>query len=154
MSTLTEPSPSPSPSPPPYRTPRHLRRALAVLAGLLAVLLVALGALNLLDLASRHTSIERAAYSGVRSLEVDGGDVRLTSAPAGSRLEVVTRVTEGLRKPGRAVERDPSGTLRLSSSCSHLFTGQCNVRYDIRVPEGTNVRADTGAGDITSSIRS
>jgi Putative adhesin len=144
MSTLTQPTPPPQP----YRTPRPLRRALAVVAGIGAVLLVVLGAVNLLDLASRHTSVERASYSGVRALEIDGGDVRLTSAPAGSGVEVVARVTEGLEAPERKVERGPSGTLRLSSSCSGLFAGQCNVRYDIRVPEGTDVRAETGAGDI------
>ena len=145
MSTLTQPTP---PTPPPYRTPRPARRALAVVAGVGAVLLVVFGAVNLLDLASRHTSVERASYTGVRSLEIDGGDVRLTSAPAGSRLQVVARVTEGLKAPGRKVERSPSGTLRLSSSCPGLFSGQCSVRYDITVPEGTNVRAETGAGDI------
>jgi hypothetical protein len=125
-----------------------VRRGLAVVAGVGAVLLVVFGAVNLLDLASRHTAVERASYAGVRALEIDGGDVRLTSAPKGSRVEVVARVTEGLEAPERKVERGPSGTLRLSSSCGGLFDGQCNVRYDIRVPEGTNVRAKTGAGDI------
>ena len=33
------------------------------------------------------------------------------------------------------------GTLRLSSSCPGWFGSQCGVRYDIRVPEGTSVRA-------------
>jgi hypothetical protein len=150
MTTLTQPEP-----PSPYRTPRRVRRGLAVAAGGIAVFLVVLGAVNLLDLASRHTTVERGSYAGVRALEIDGGDVRLTSAPAGSRVEVVARVTEGLRAPERTVERDPSGTLRLSSSCGWLFSGQCRVRYHVRVPEGTSVRVQTGAGDIRAgSLRS
>lgn len=144
MTTLTQPEP-----PPPYRTSRAVRRGLAVAAGALALFLVGLGAFGLLDLASRNTIVERTSYPDVRSLEVsDASDLRLTSAPAGARLEVVARVTEGLRSPDRTLAQDADGTLRLSSSCSSLFTGQCGVRYDIRVPAGTSVRARTSAGDI------
>ena len=144
MSTLTPPAP-----PPPHRTPLALRRALAAVAGLLALALVAHGAMTLLDLAARSTTVERASYAGVRSLEVDGAaDIRLTSVPAGARLEVAARVSEGLWAPEHRIERDAEGTLRLSSSCSFVMSGQCGVRYDLRVPAGTQVLARSGAGDV------
>jgi len=147
MSTLTEPSPPPPSSP--YRTPRPLRRALAVAAGVLALALVAHGAFTLLDLAARTTTVERTSYAGVGALVVEGGaDIRLTSAPAGGRVEVAARITEGLRAPEHRIVQQGDGTLRLSASCAFLFTGQCRVRFDLRVPAGTTVRARTGAGDI------
>ena len=89
------------------------------------------GAYNVIDVASRHTTTERASYDGVRSLVIeDASDVRLTGAPAGTPLEVVTRVTEGLRTPERSVERGAGGELRLESSCPGFFGGQCSVDYD------------------------
>ncbi len=113
--------------------------------------MVAFTTINLLDLASRNTTTERASYDGVRALVIDdASDVRLSSAPRGAPLEVIARVTEGLRKPERSGEREADGTLRLSSSCSGLFGGQCDVDYEIRVPSGTLVRAKATGGDIVA----
>jgi hypothetical protein len=136
----------------PYRTPRAVRRALTVLAALVALALVAQGALSLLQVATRHTTTEVASYRGVSALVIDDdSDVRLTSAPAGSPLEVRARVTEALVAPERRVRRDDDGTLRLSSSCSPgYFSEFCGVDYDIRVPAGTAIRARTGAGDVVA----
>jgi hypothetical protein len=147
MSAVAQPASAPAPR----RTPRPLRRALLAGASLLALFLVAMGAYNLLDLAARQTTTERVSYSNVRSLVIeDASDVRLTGAPAGAPLEVVTRVTEGLRSPGRSAERTAGGGLVLSSSCPALFGGSCSVDYEIRVPAGTVVRADAGAGDVVA----
>lgn len=146
MSTVTQPAPTPA-----RRTPKPVRRALLVAAAVLALALVAGGALGLLDLAARHTTTQRASYDDVRALIVeDAGDVRLTGAPADEPVQVLARVTEGLRSPSRSAERDGDGTLRLSSSCPGFFGGQCDVGYDIRVPSGTLVRAQASAGDVTA----
>ena len=145
MSTQTPPAPAPAP----YRTPAAIRRALFALAGLLGVSLVAMGTISLLDHAARSTTTERSSYTGVRALAIDGAsDVRLTSAPAGSPLQVRARVTAGLRTPGTDIRRRGDGTLELSASCPVLFGGSCDVDYEIAVPEGTEVRVDTGAGDV------
>jgi Putative adhesin len=144
MSTLTQPAPQ-------RRAPLPLRRALFVIAALFAVAMVAFTAVNLLDVASRHTKTERASYEGVRSLVIDdAGDVRLVGAPAGEPVQVVARVTEGLSSPGRSAERSAGGELRLSSSCSGLLDSWCSIDYEIRVPEGTVVRAQASAGDIVA----
>ena len=121
------------------------------MAALIALAMVASTTIQLLDLAARQTTTARATYDGVRALEVEGdGDVRITGAPAGAPVRVVARVTEGLRSPQRQAERDADGTLRLSSSCPAFFTGECAVRYDVSVPPGVAVVADSGAGDVTA----
>ncbi len=137
--------------PPVRRTPLPLRRALLAVAGVAALVMVAVTTISLLDLASRHTTTERASYDGVRALVIDdASDVRLSSAPRGAPLDVVARVTEGLSKPERSGQREADGTLRLSSSCSGLFGGQCDVDYEIQVPSGTLVRAKAAGGDIVA----
>ena len=144
MSTLTQPAPT-------RRTPLPVRRALLVVAGALAFALVAMGAYNLLDLAARHTTTERARYGDVRALVVDDArGIRLTAAPAGAPLQVVARVTEGLTSPKRSAVRESDGTLRLSSSCAFIFEDRCEVSYEIRVPSGTLVRAHSSAGDVVA----
>lgn len=136
----------------PYRTPRALRRALTVLAAVIALLLVAWGALSLLQVATHHTTTEVDTYTDVTALVIeDESDIRLTSGPAGSPLEVRARVSESLTAPKRRVQRGDDGVLRLSSSCSpDLFANFCSVEYDIRVPAGTAIRARTSAGDVVA----
>jgi hypothetical protein len=131
----------------PYRTPRPVRRALYALFGLIGVVLVICGAMSLLDLAARKTTVDVTTYQGVDALVIDdASDVRLTSAPAGEELRVTARVTEGLGTPDRdAEQRD--GTLTLSSSCGFFFDN-CNVDYEIAVPADTSVRVDATAGDV------
>ena len=144
--TVTEPTPTHR------RAPAPVRRALLAVAALSSLAMVALGTYELLDLAARHTTDERRTFPGVRALVVDGAsDVRLTSARAGAPLTVVARITEGLSSPERNVQREPDGTLRLSSDCPGLFGGHCAVRYDIRVPSGTVVRAEASAGDMLAT---
>ena len=144
MSTLTQPAPT-------HRTPLPVRRALLAVAGVLAFALVAMAAYNLLDLAARHTTTERASYGDVRALVVDDASgIRLTAAPAGAPLHVVARVTEGLTSPKRSAVRGSDGTLRLSSSCPFIFEDQCEVSYEIQVPSGTLVRARSSAGDVVA----
>jgi len=146
MSTVAQPAPATA-----RRTPRPVRLALLVVAALVALFMVAAGTISILNLAAHHTTTERASYDGVRALVIDdASDVRLTGAPAGAPLELVAHVTEGLRTPGRSVQRGASGTLRLSSSCPSFFGGQCDVDYEIRVPSDTLVRAQAADGDITA----
>jgi Putative adhesin len=144
MSTATEPAPG-------YRTPAAVRRALFFMAALLALFLIVVGAYNLIDVGSRNTTTERAAYEGVRSLVIeDASDVRMIGVPGGTPLGIVSRLTEGLRTPEVSVERGPGGELSLSSSCSGILGGHCEVDYTISVPAGTVVRVDADAGDVVA----
>ena len=144
MSTATHPAPA-------RRTPLAIRRALLVVASLLALFLVATGAYNVLDLAARHTTTERATYTNVRELVIDdASDVRLTGAPASAPLVVRSRVREGLQSPDLDADRGAGGALRLDSSCPSFFGGSCRVEYDVSVPAGTVVRARSGGGDVVA----
>lgn len=141
----------PAPAPAPYRTPAPVRRALLAVAAALGLFLVAVSTISLLDLAASHTTEELRSYTGVRALDIDdASDVRLTSAPAGSAMEVRAQVTSGLRSPRTDVRRREDGTLELSASCPSLFGGRCEVDYEIAVPAGTAVRVDASAGDVTA----
>jgi hypothetical protein len=132
-----------------YRTSRGLRRALLAGIALIASLVVAQGTVALLDLAARHTTTQVRQFDGVGSLVIDdASDVRLTSAPAGAPLELVTKVTEGLRTPSHDARVTGDGTLHLSSSCGWVFGNSCAVDYEIRVPAGTRVRVDAASGDV------
>jgi Putative adhesin len=131
----------------PYRTPRAVRTGLYSLFALIGVVLVLCGAMELLDLAARKTTVETNTYRGVDALVIDdASDVRLTSAPPGDELRVVARVTEGLGTPQRDVEQS-GGTLALASSCGFFFDS-CDVKYDVAVPRGTAVRVDANSGDV------
>lgn len=140
------------PAPAPYRTPRAVRQGLLVVAAVVALLFVAWGAVNLLQLGTRHTTTEVDRYRDVTALVIDdASDIRLTSAPAGAPLEVRARVTESLVTPERRVRREDDGSLQLSSSCSpSLFASWCSVDYEIAVPAGTAISARTSAGDIVA----
>jgi hypothetical protein len=145
MTTETPPAPAP------YRTPAAVRLALFVVAGILGLILVAGGTRELLDLAARNTTEEVRTYTGIRALDIDdASDVRLTSAPVGSPLQVRTRVTEGLVSPERDARRRSDGTLELSSSCSWVFGDSCAVDYEIAVPAGTAVHVDASGGDVVA----
>jgi len=127
-----------------------VRLSLTVLGGLLLAFLIAYGAFELIDLASRHSFDVRAGYAGVRSLEVDGGsgDVHLTAGAAGSEVIVVEHVTEGLTSPDRKAVRGTGGALRLSASCRVGVSNNCGVSYTIAVPAGVAVNADSGDGNV------
>jgi hypothetical protein len=139
----------------PMRAPASngLRLILKLVAALFAAAFIAGGALTLLNLLSHHSFTVRSSYSGVRSLTIDsgGGDVRLTSAPAGAQLTAVARVSEDLETPRRGTALNGSGLLRLSGHCSVLMSIYCSVDYTVAVPAGVSVNAASGAGDITAS---
>lgn len=134
------------------RTTPAIRWLLSAIAAALALALVLGGAYTLLDLAARHTFETRSSYSGVRSLIVDAsaGDVVITGAPNASAVQVVEHVSEGLSTPSRQAVREPGGELRLHETCPGLFGTSCDVSYTIAVPNGVEVIASSGAGDVTA----
>ncbi len=140
----------------PHRTPRGVRRVLLAIVAAIGLVVVAQGTVALLDLAARHTTTQTQRFDGVRALVIeDASDVRLTAAPAGTQLELVTKVTEGLRSPSHDARVDGDGTLRLASSCGWVFGNSCAVDYEVRVPAGTRVHVDARSGDVhAQSLRS
>lgn len=134
---------------PAHRTPKSLRVALLAVIALGALATVAQGTIALIDLAARHTTIGTQRFGGVRSIVIgDASDVRLTTAPAGTPLEVRTKLTEGLRKPSHDARVTGGGSLVLTSSCGWVVGNSCGVHYEVRVPAGTRVDVQGGAGDV------
>jgi hypothetical protein len=121
-------------------------KLLGTLAG---IVLVLWGAWTLLNLAARDTFETHKAYAEVKSLRVSGagGDVTLVSAPAGAGVTVTEHVTRGLTEPERTNQL-VAGQLRLSSDCPDFPGGSCSVRYEVTVPRGVPVVAESGAGDV------
>ena len=114
---------------------------------------VAQRTVSLLDLAARHTTTEVEQLRR-RPLARDRRRQRrrLTTAPAGAPLELVTKLTEGLRSAVARRAGDGDGTLQLSSSCGWVFGGNsCGVDYEIRVPAGTRVQVDASPATSTPS---
>ena len=140
-------------TPPAPRTRPPVRRALAAVAGLLALALIVSAAYALVDLTARHTFVERSAYAGVRSLDVHDatGGVVLTPAPAGAPVRVVTHVTEGLSTPRRTAARRSGGGLLLAASCSTVLASECSVSYEIAVPAGTRLLVRSSADDVVAT---
>jgi hypothetical protein len=134
---------------PAHRTPKGVRVALVAGIALVALVTVAQGTIALIDLAARQTTTETQRFGGVRSIVIgDAGDVRLTAAPAGAAFEVRTKITEGLRKPSHDARVTGGGSLVLTSTCGWVFGNSCGVDYEVRVPVGTRVDVQGGAGDV------
>jgi Toastrack DUF4097 len=135
--------------------PRQRRRpglvALAVVAFILTVAVIAVGALLLLELAARHTFQTTARYAGIRTLIVrtGAGDVSLTEAPVGAPLIVKAMRTESLFKPKLAARETSDGSLTLTASCHGNL--ECSAHYDLSVPSNVAVRVSSGFGDINAS---
>ncbi len=136
MSTLSPPAPG-------YRTPPAIRRALVAAAGLLALALVAIGTYNLLDLAARHTTTQRATYDGVRALVVDGAsDVELGSSAGDVTAIDVTAPSITLSSSAGDVE-----ARRLSAGRIDAGSSAGDVLLSLRTP-AERLSAESSAGDV------
>ncbi len=134
-------------APPPARPSTPLRRVLALAAGLLGLVLVAQGALTLLDLLSREETTTTRPLGSVRSLVVDSdsGTVVVSAVPGAPQVR--TELTRGLFG-GRADLDVAGGRVQVRTDCPALGSVTCSARHEVRVPPGTRVRVQTGAGEI------
>lgn len=132
-----------------HRVPATVRLGLSFLGALLAFVLVAYGALTLLEVAARASHTERFTFAAVENVDVEltTGSVELVPAPAGSRLQVAARVTEGLVSPSLDARLGSDGRLRLRSDCPALGIISCGVRWRVSVPDGATVDV-RGEGDV------
>jgi len=148
MPTVTQPAPPPQPPETPHRTDPALRRLLAALVAIFALVGVASGAMALLGLVSRDVETVHATYRGVKSVQLDtgSGDVSIVQGATGTPVRVRARITRSFSTPERA-DSVSGGVLTLGADCRSWF-GDCGVDYDITVPPGTRVDADVGSGDV------
>lgn len=128
-----------------------LRLALAVVGAIVSLVLIAIGAFMLLDLAARHSFRTAVHYAGVRTLIVHNGagDVTLHSVPAGGALTVRENETESLARPKVRSEMAGNGTLTLTAACPGRL--QCSVNYELSVPRNVAIQVSSGFGNIDAT---
>jgi hypothetical protein len=115
-----------------------------------ALVLVAFGALSLVGLAIQRTERSTRSWAEVGAIDVDAGsgDVEVVAA---SRDDV--QVEQFVRRTWRAPRTEAGvsdGVLRLRARCPIVFGfGNCSVDYRIQAPAGTSVRVRDSSGDLT-----
>ena len=120
-------------------------------SALVCLVLVASGAWSMVNALARTTTVERATYAGVRSLEVrEVGRVQVTGAPAGSPVRVVARITRSLSAPEQHVDH-AGGRLTIESTCPAVLAQACEIDYDIAVPPEVRVVVDARGGDADAA---
>jgi hypothetical protein len=134
-------------APPPARSSTPLRRVLALAAGLLGLVLVAQGALTLLDLLAREDTTTTRPLGSVRSLVVDSdsGTVVVRAVPGAPQVR--TELTRGLFG-GSADVAVTGGRVQVRTDCPALGSVTCSARHEVRVPPGTRVQVRTGSGEV------
>jgi len=124
--------------------------ALAVVGFIFSAVVIAIGALLLLEVVARHSFKTTDEYENVRALIVrsGAGNVSLSSTDAGGPVVVQAARTESLFTPKLQARLASDGTLTLSASCSGNL--ECGVHYVLSVPRDTAVTVSSGFGDVTS----
>lgn len=136
--------------PAPHRVPLSpVRRWVLAVGVVLSVVAIAWGALQLVSLLGR-TSEDRTA-----TLPATGGRLVVSSSGGGIRvvagdvtdIRVVSHLEYGLSAPRLRQDAGPDG-VRLDASCP-WYSNLCSVDYEITVPAGMAVSADSSGGSIS-----
>ncbi|RCV49292.1 DUF4097 family beta strand repeat-containing protein [Marinitenerispora sediminis] len=133
--------------------PRRRGPVPLLLAGLVAVLVVAGGAFAVVGLVATATERREDGFDAVAAVRVDnrtGGAVVVhgadDAAAEGVAVERVLR-SSPLAEPEESARVD-GDTLRVEADCDGWVGGACSVDYRIEVPEGTALTVETSSGAI------
>lgn len=133
----------------PARAPlRPARRWVLGVGVVLSLLLILYGVLVMINLLGRTTETTTATLPATRPLltvSSSGGSIRVGGADV-TEVRVTTRLTYGLGKPTLIRTAGPDG-VTLDVACP-WWSFQCSSSYDIVVPPGFEVRADSSGGSI------
>ena len=131
------------PAPPPVRRrPRHPQRIAGAAAGFLVLAaagggLVALAGGNRVE---KHDFLTREISA--LAIDAGGGDVTVRAGGPPGTVEVTRKTRSATDLADLALTGWPGSTLTLNCA-----TG-CDIDYEIRVPAGVAVTAQTGSGDV------
>ena len=133
---------------PPRRSPTG--RVLATAGVVLAALVVAFGALFLVDLMMSETTTTHESHAAVDSVElVADGDVTVNAAEGDIEVDVIAH--SGLREPVYT-EDESANRLELTHRCGWaLALPNCSGELDVTLPAGTEVVIRTENGDVVAS---
>ncbi|WP_460886389.1 DUF4097 family beta strand repeat-containing protein [Promicromonospora xylanilytica] len=148
---MTQPQLSSPPAPP--AEPRRNGVTGRVLTGLgvgIAAVVVAFGALFLVDLSMSSTATAHESYDAVDSVQiVTDGDVTVRAGEGDIEVDVIAH--SGLREPTYSAD-GPAGTLELTHRCGWAVAlPRCSGELDVTLPAGTEVVVRTENGDVVAS---
>lgn len=140
-----------SPQRPSKRPSSPSQRLAPALGGLLAAALIlsgGLGAYNLVTpVTTTHEQIRLPIEQPRLNMDVAGGDIVLRR---GSGTEVVVdRTMRYHTHEPRVLERSDADGVRIEADCSGLVDWNCEVSYDIALPDGLDLELRSGAGSLT-----
>jgi hypothetical protein len=139
-----------TPDPAPRRAPlTPARRWVLAVGVVLSVAAIAWGALQLANVLGRTTEERSAtlpATGGRLVVSSSGGSVRVTAADVGD-IRVVSKLRYGLSAPKLRQDSGPDG-VHLDASCP-WYSSWCSVDYEITIPTGMAVWAESSGGSIT-----
>jgi len=127
------------------------RAVVRLLAVLLALGMVVLGALNIVGSLGRDSTRVRHTYSGVRVVDVhvSSESVEVRSG-ASARVRLDRRISWSLRTP-TLVQRQVGDRLEVTSHCPFSVGRGCWGRVLVVVPPGTEVHTSSSAGSVRAS---
>ena len=135
---------------------RGIRRAWLAVACLLAVPMLALGAMQATSVLAHEERTERTevAAGGLTGVLIDNdaGSVEVVGVDGADSVVVHARISEGLRSTGhRVTERD--GWLVVRGTCPLFAAEWCGVDYTIEVPVDMYVDVSGDRGVRVSDVR-
>jgi hypothetical protein len=127
------------------------RAVVRLLAVLLALGMVVLGALNIVGSLGQDSKRVRQTYSGVRVVDVHVGaeSVEVRQGP-GDTTRLDRTVTWSLRTP-TVVQRQVGDRLEVTSHCPFSMGRGCGGHVLLVVPAGTEVHAGSSAGSVRAA---
>jgi hypothetical protein len=141
-----------TPGPAPRRAPpTPVRRWVLAVGVVLSVAAIAWGALQLANVLGRTTEERSAtlpATGGRLVVSSSGGSVQVTAADVDD-IRVVSKLRYGLSAPELRQDSGPDG-VHLAASCP-WYSSWCSVDYEITIPTGLAVSAESSGGSITVS---
>ena len=148
---MTQPQLSSPPAPP--VEPRRKSATGRVLTGLgvgIAAVVVAFGALFLVDLSMSSTATAHESYDAVGSVQiVTDGDVTVRAGEGGIEVDVIAH--SGLREPTYSAD-DSASALELTHRCGWAVAlPRCSGELDVTLPTDTEVVVRTENGDVVAS---
>lgn len=144
---LLEPQTSPTGGVSRWKTP------IRIVAGVTATVVLLGGTSSAVAYFMLETSTQTKSFTNpLTKLKVanDTGDIVIRAGAAGEPATVISRSESSFSKPKHS-EIVTDGVLVVSGSCGGglSFVNTCEVDFDIVVPPGTAVEADTSTGDVS-----
>jgi hypothetical protein len=129
-----------------------IRRAWVLGGGILTVVILVVGVLQVLSMIAHETTIVEESLTadelrGVRVVEVDSGHGAVhVVGTDGDGIRIRSEIREGLRAPTNEWRID-GDRLVITSDCPSFLSQFCGVDHDLQIPSGLKVVVATEHGD-------